>query len=239
MVDTRIKAGIAYSFCAVPYSLLGIRKLGKYIIVITKIICGLPKCTPNIVTQLPHYMFGIQACSLHNAYLRCIGLELRNVRNDKGGLQIIYTGLTYFILAKHGGAANVPTIKHQHCIYSPPLEHPSYFQLHGVKFFISTTALTPEGPLLVSQFRVVSVLFTFQSFFRLCSGLRCHVLMSVCYLLSTLKSSLYISNSKVGSGKNNIEAATNNFTAYFFFQFNYIFLLYPGSVQSMSSNLSH
>ena len=112
-------------------------------IAIPKIICGLPKCTQNIVTQLPHYMFGIQACSLHNAYLRCIGQELRNVQNDKGELRIIYTGLTYFILAKHGGAANIPTIKHQHCIY-PPLEHPSYFQLHGVKFFISTTALSPR-----------------------------------------------------------------------------------------------
>ena len=85
MVDTRIRAVIAYSFYAIPYSLPGIRKLGKYIIAIPKRICGLPKCTPNIVTQLPHDMFGIQACSLHNAYLRCIGQQLRNVLNDKGG----------------------------------------------------------------------------------------------------------------------------------------------------------
>ena len=123
MVDKVIRAGIAYSFYAVPYPLLAIRKLGKYIIAIPKRICGLPKCTPNIVTQLPHDMFGIEAFSLQNAYLRCIGQQLRNVLNDKGTLGIIYKGLTHFILAKHGGAANIPRIKHQHCIHPPLLEH--------------------------------------------------------------------------------------------------------------------
>ena len=123
MVDKVIRAGIAYSFYAVPYPLLAIIKLGKYIIAIPKRICGLSKCTPNIVTQLPHDMFGIEAFSLQNAYLRCIGQQLRNVLNDKGTLGIIYKGLTHFILAKHGGAANIPRIKHQHCIHLPLLEH--------------------------------------------------------------------------------------------------------------------
>ena len=87
---------------------------------------------------------GIQACSLHNAYLRCIGEQLRNVRNDTSGVSIIYTALMYFILAKHRGAGNIPTLKHQHSIYPPPLEHPSYFQPHGVKFLLSTTALSSQ-----------------------------------------------------------------------------------------------
>ena len=76
MVDTIIRARIAYSFYALPYSLLAIIKINKKIIAIQKKICGLPKCTPNIVTQLPHDMFGIEAFSLKNAYLRCIGEQL-------------------------------------------------------------------------------------------------------------------------------------------------------------------
>ena len=63
MVDTVIRAGIAYSFYVVPYSLSAIIKLDKKIIAIQKKIYGLPKCTPNVVTQLPHDMFGIEAFS--------------------------------------------------------------------------------------------------------------------------------------------------------------------------------
>jgi len=50
MVDTVIRAGIAYSFYVVPYSLLAIKKLDK----IQKVICGLLKCTANVISQLPH-----------------------------------------------------------------------------------------------------------------------------------------------------------------------------------------
>ena len=64
MIDTVIRAGIAYNFYIVPYSLLAIIKLDKKIIAIQKKICGLPKCIPNIVTQLLHDMFGIEAFSL-------------------------------------------------------------------------------------------------------------------------------------------------------------------------------
>ena len=53
MIDTVIRAGIAYSFYAVPYSLPTIKKLDKKIIGIQKTICGLPKCTANVITQLP------------------------------------------------------------------------------------------------------------------------------------------------------------------------------------------
>ena len=64
MVDTVIRAGIAYSFYAVPYSLPAIKKLDKKIIALHKTICGLPKCMSNAVTQLPHNMFGTEAFSL-------------------------------------------------------------------------------------------------------------------------------------------------------------------------------
>jgi hypothetical protein len=73
MVDTVIRAGIAYSFYAVPYSLPTILKLDKKIISLQKKICGLPNCTSNIITQLPQYLFGMEAFSIKNAYLRCIG----------------------------------------------------------------------------------------------------------------------------------------------------------------------
>ena len=119
IVDTVIRAGIAYSFYVVPYSLPAIIKLDKKIIAIQKKICGLPKCIPNIVTQLPHDMFGIEAFSLKNAYLRCIKEQFQNALNDKGRLGIIYKGLTHFVLAKHGGAENIPRIKYQDCIRSP------------------------------------------------------------------------------------------------------------------------
>ena len=112
MIDNVIRAGIAYSFYVVLYSLRAIIKLDKKLIAIQKKICGLSKCNPNIVIQLPHDMFGIKAFSLKNTYLRCIGEQLRNALNDKGRLGIIYRGLTYFILAKHRGAENIPRIKH-------------------------------------------------------------------------------------------------------------------------------
>jgi hypothetical protein len=90
MVDTVIRAGIAYSFYAVPYSIPAITKLDKKITGIQKTICGLPKCTVNIITQLPHDLFGLEAFSLKNAYLRCISEQLRNALNDPGRLGIIY-----------------------------------------------------------------------------------------------------------------------------------------------------
>ena len=69
MVDIVIRAGIAYSFYVVPYLLLAIKKLDKNIIAIQKKICGLRNCIPNIITQIPHDMFGIEAFLLKNMYL--------------------------------------------------------------------------------------------------------------------------------------------------------------------------
>ena len=119
MVDTVIRASIAYSFFAVPYSLPTVKKLDKKIIAIKKTICRLPKSTANIITQLPHELFGLEAFSLKNAYLRCIGEQLRNALNDKGRLGIIYKGLIQHILVKAGGAEDIPRIKCQDCITSP------------------------------------------------------------------------------------------------------------------------
>jgi hypothetical protein len=119
MVDTIICAGIAYSFYAVPYSIPSIIKLDKKLISLQKKICGLPNCTPNITAQLPHNLFGIEAFSIKNTYLRCIGEQLINAPNDKGQLGIIYRGLTYYILAIYGGALHIPCIKYQDCTRSP------------------------------------------------------------------------------------------------------------------------
>ena len=96
-----------------------IRKLDKKIIALHKTICGLPKSTINIATQLPHDLFGIEAFSLKNAYLRCIGEQLQNALNDKGRLGKIYHGLIQFVLAKFGGSKELTRIKYYHYVRSP------------------------------------------------------------------------------------------------------------------------
>ena len=103
--------------CHTPYQLS--KKIDKKIIALHKTICGIPKCTSNIATQLPHNLFGIEAFSLQNAYLRCIGEQLQNALNDKGRLGKIYVGLLQFILAKYGGSKEITRIKYHHCVRSP------------------------------------------------------------------------------------------------------------------------
>jgi hypothetical protein len=76
MTDSVIRAGIAYGFYTVAFSLPTINKLDKILIRLQKDIYGLPKSSPNVMTQLPHNMFGLEAFSLRNAYLRCIGEQL-------------------------------------------------------------------------------------------------------------------------------------------------------------------
>ena len=119
MVDTVIRAGIAYSFYAVPYSLPAIKKLDKKVIALHKTICGLPKCLSNAVTQLSQNMFGTEAFSLKNAYITCIGEQLINALNDKCRLGRIYNGLTKHILAKHGGSLNISRITQYDRLRSP------------------------------------------------------------------------------------------------------------------------
>ena len=119
MVDTVIRAGIAYNFYDVPYSLPAIKKLDRRVIALHKTIYGLPHCMSNAVTQLPHDMFGTKVFSLKNVYITCIGEQLINALNDKGRLGRIYNGLTKHILAKHGGSLQLPRISHHDCIRSP------------------------------------------------------------------------------------------------------------------------
>jgi hypothetical protein len=48
MVDTMFRAGIAYSFYAVPYSLPTIIKLDRKLISLQKKLCGPPNYTPKL-----------------------------------------------------------------------------------------------------------------------------------------------------------------------------------------------
>jgi hypothetical protein len=119
MTDSVIRAGIAYGFYIVAYSMPTINKLDKILIRLQKSICRMPNSTSNIMTQLPQNMFGLEAFSLRNAYLHCIGENLRNTLNDLGRLGIIFQGLTNYIFAKNGGAQNIPRITQKACIRSP------------------------------------------------------------------------------------------------------------------------
>jgi hypothetical protein len=119
MTNFVIRAEIAYGFYTVAYSMPTINKLDKILICLQKSICGMPKSTSNIMIQLLQNMFGMEAFSLRNAYLRCIGENLCNALNDPRRLGIIFQGLTNYIFAKNGGAQNIPRITQQACIWSP------------------------------------------------------------------------------------------------------------------------
>ena len=118
IIETVIRAGIAYGFHVVPFSLPTIRKLDKLLIRLQKTICGLPKSAPNVTTQLPHHLFGLNAFSLTQTYLRCIGEQLRDALNDPGILGSIYQGLTNYIFSLYGDSKN-PIIPTAACLHSP------------------------------------------------------------------------------------------------------------------------
>jgi hypothetical protein len=141
MVDTVIRPGIAYSFYVVPYSMPNITKLDKKIIGLQKTICGLPKSTPNITTQLLYDQYGIGAHSLKTEYLTCIGKQLRNALNDPGSLGTIYKGLTNHILAKYGGSQHLPLLNKEACLHSPTVRT-LYFLKHNGKAHIQTKNTT-------------------------------------------------------------------------------------------------
>ena len=119
IIDLVIRVGIAYAFYEIPFSYSTIKKLDKHIIRLYKNFYGLPNSTPNITTQLPHELFGIEAFSLTNANLRCIGEQLRDALNDSGQLGKIYQGLIHYIIAKHGGAKSIFCITNSACTRSP------------------------------------------------------------------------------------------------------------------------
>jgi hypothetical protein len=64
-------------------------------------------------------MFGLDAFSLQNSYLRCIRKQLRNALNDTGQLGMICQGLTNYIFAKNRGAQNISRITNLACVRSP------------------------------------------------------------------------------------------------------------------------
>ena len=123
MIDIVIRPGVAYSFYAVSYSTSTIKKLDNKILPAQKTACGLPKCLSNITIQLPHELYGLDAFSLKNDYLRCISEQLLNALNDKGTLGTIYKGLLHLILAKYGGSNNLPRIRSFDCYQSPSPAH--------------------------------------------------------------------------------------------------------------------
>ena len=119
MTDLVIQARIAYALYAVPLSYNAIKKSDKHIIKLYRSFYDLPNNMPNITIQLPHQMFGIEAFSLTNANLKCIGEQLRDAFNNPRTLGTIYQGLTHFIIAKHGGTKNIFHITNNTCACSP------------------------------------------------------------------------------------------------------------------------
>ena len=118
ITETIIRVGIAYGFYAIPFSLPTIRKLDKLLIQLQKAIYGLPKSAPNVTTQLPDNLFGLNAFFLTQAYLKCIGEQLRDALNDPSNLGSIYQGLTNYIFSLYEGSKN-PTIPIATCLHSP------------------------------------------------------------------------------------------------------------------------
>ena len=119
IIDFIIRTGIAYAFYAIPFSIATIKKLNKHIIRLCKKICGLPKTTPNLTTQLPRTLFGLEAFSFSNAYLQCINEQFRDVLNYLGTLGKIYQGLINYILAKNDRSQKAPYITNSACTQFP------------------------------------------------------------------------------------------------------------------------
>jgi hypothetical protein len=94
-------------------------------------------------------MFGLEAFSLRNAYLRCIGEQLQDALNDTGRLGTMYQGLTNYIFTKNGGTQNIPRITKQACVRSPIsyilflLKHvaSTHIRNHQANFSLSPTNL--------------------------------------------------------------------------------------------------
>jgi hypothetical protein len=133
-------------------SLLTINKLDKILIRLQKDVCGLPKSSPNVMTQLPHTMFGLEALSLRNAYLYCIKEQLQEALNDTGQLGTIYQGLTNYIFAKHVGAQNIPRITKNACVRSPITR-----TLFLLKLVAGThiKSIHPDFPLSLTQLETI------------------------------------------------------------------------------------
>ena len=143
IIEFVIRTGIAYGFYGIAFSLPTIKRFDKILIRLQKSICDLPKSTPNVTTQLPHHLFGLKAFSLKNAYLRCIGNQLKDALNDNGMLGNIYRGLTNYIFALHGGAEN-PKITIAACLRSPTTKTIYLLKSPGGLHIRSTLEMFPK-----------------------------------------------------------------------------------------------
>ena len=114
----KCNTGIAYGFYILPFSIPTIQKLDKLLIRLQKSICGLSNSTPNVTTQLTHNLFGLNAFSLTQTYIRCIGEQLRDAPNDPGIISIIYQGLTNYTFFLYDRSKN-PKISPTACVHSP------------------------------------------------------------------------------------------------------------------------
>jgi hypothetical protein len=138
MVDNVIRAGIAYSFYAVPYFLPTIKKLDKKFIGIQKAICGLPKCTANIIIQLPHDLFGLEAFSLKKyipkMYQRTTQKRIKRPRKIRNNIQTTHTTHISQIRGSRGHTKNqisrlyqitydTNTISYENGRWSPSQKH--------------------------------------------------------------------------------------------------------------------
>lgn len=119
MVDTVIRAGIAYSFYAVPYSLPTIKKTRQKNHWDPKNNLWTAQMHSQCHYTVATWLIWTWGFFFKNTYLRCIGEQLRNALNDPGRLGKIYQGLIQYILAKYGGAEQIPRIKYHDCVHSP------------------------------------------------------------------------------------------------------------------------
>jgi hypothetical protein len=74
--------------------------------------------TPNFATQFPHKLFGMDAFSFKNAYLKCIGEQLRDALNYQGRLEKIYAKITLSIITKYRRSTTLIPITTAACLYS-------------------------------------------------------------------------------------------------------------------------
>ena len=118
MANTIIRVDITYSIYAIPHSLPTIEKPDKIMIAIHNTICSLPTCMSNIITQLLHDMFGIEAFLLRthtsNALANNLLMPLAT-KVDSEGFQMI----SQYILTRFGGAQNLTRVSHHECTRSP------------------------------------------------------------------------------------------------------------------------
>lgn len=111
--------GIDYAVYVAPFLMPGLHKLDKLLIRFTKTICIIPKCSPNIINQLPRDTFGIKTFSFLPRYVATLSKQLTQTLNDPYTLGNFYHGLVKYIVNKYGGIEHLSHLKYQACSKSP------------------------------------------------------------------------------------------------------------------------